>query len=508
MAKTVRSNKKKGIKAKSQKDNRFKHYKLLSKTMVSNDNEHLFAALMKVDKQTLNGFKYRSIAQLLMYPKIISYINKWMNHRFVFNSISPEDWFKTIMIVCRAMGICNTNQLYYSKFKQNERDNFIKLIISYNKEVNNIPLNNAELNSLFILYKHGIISDEYLNNMRDILTGKVKKSNEEPNSTNQFNLHQSMVPGTKKDAVSEIRTVESLSSDMQLFTTNAIGYINARSVCKQCEMNNRNVVIIDTNIKSTQPVDLMFIGFNPSIADSKNKLPFSGGPEAVLFHRILQPLVKKYNLTYVLSNFVMCPNKLNGQFKNKRKVIQNCDQMLDEVVSKFKPKLKVIVGTEGSKIIGAKGGITKLNGNIVNDAFILMDPQAVIINKNKLKQFQEGWMKLEEILIETQSKAAVNITPANLSLPEDKIITTITNDLTLFDVKQLGDKVVYIMLDKRGVKKYLIENVSFPVFIKKGTYSDCVNFTNSVDAVLMCSEQDRKTLNSKLYREINKCERI
>jgi len=506
--KVVRSNKKKGIKAKSQKDNKFKKFKLLSKTIVSGGNEHLYNALMQVDKKDLQNFKYRSIAQLLMYPKIISYINKYMNNKYVFGSMSPEDWFYTIMVICKSMGITNTSQLYYSRYQPNERDNFIKLIISYNTEIGNMPLNNAELNSLFILYKHGIITDEYLSDIKDILSGKVNTANDPKSNVNQFNIHQDLVNGNVTPVEDGKRTIESLSSDIQLFVSNINGYINARSVCKQCELNTRKAVTIDTNMQTIGPADIIFIGFNPSVEDVKNKLPFSGGPESILFHRVLQPLVKKYNLKYVLANFILCPTALNGQFKSKRKVIQNCDQILTEITNKFKPKIKVVIGTECAKIVGAKGGITKLNGNVINDAFILMEPQSVIINKNKLKQFQEGWMKLEELLIEQQSKMTQTIDTTKLSIPEDKIITKITNDLTLFDVKQLGDKVVYIMLDRRGIKKYLVETINFPVFVKKGNYSDCVNFPDSVDAVLMCTEQDRKTLNSKLYREINKCERM
>lgn len=506
--KIVRTNKKKGIKAKSQKDNKFKKFKLLSKTIVSGGNEHLFNALMQVDKKDLQNFKYRSIAQLLMYPKIISYINKYMNSKFVFGSMKPEDWFYTIMVICKAMGITNTSQLYYSRYQANERDNFIKLIVSYNTEVGNIPFNNSELNALFILYKQGIISDEYLNDIRDLLSGKVNKPKEKTTATNQFNLHQGLVNATSQKVAEGDRTFESLSSDIQVFTNNINCYIKARSVCKQCELNNRQAVAIDTNMQSVGPVDIIFIGFNPTKSDLKNKLPFSGGPESVLFHRILQPLVKKYNLTYVLANFILCPTPLNGQFKNKRKVVRNCDQILTEITSRFKPQIKVVIGTECAKIIGAKGGITKLNGNVINDAMILMEPQSVIINKNKLKQFQEGWMKLEELLIERQSKMVQNIDTTKLSIPDEKIITKITNDLTLFDVKQLGDKIVYIMIDKRGVKKYLVKTINFPVFVKKGNYSDCINFPDTVDAVLMCSEQDRKNLNSILYREINKCERM
>ena len=62
------------------------------------------------------------------------------------------------------------------------------------------------------------------------------------------------------------------------------------------------------------------------------------------------------------------------------------------------------------------------------------------------------------------------------------------------------------MLDKHGVKKYLIQPIQVPIYIKSGSYKDCVNFSSNMDGIIFCSEQERQLLNSKLYREINKCE--
>jgi len=508
MAKTIRTNKKKGIKAKSQKDNKFAKLKLLSKYIVSGGNQRMFDKLMETDKQQLRNMKYRSIAQLVQYPKLISYINTYMNSKFDFGSMPPETWFYSIMLMCKLFGINNTNQLYYSKFQQVERDNFIKTLNSYYNEIGDGMLNNNEMNALFTLYKFGIIQEDILTRMKEVVTGKSQAAgkNKVVQNQNQFSIQSQNMAPVATDGAIQLRTFESLSSDVQGLVSNISGYVAARNVCKQCELNQRHAVSIDTNVTHIQEVDLLFMGFQPSNKDSANRLPFSDGDSSKLFHRFLQPLVERYNLKYVLTNYIFCPIDKTKQLQNKRKTIRNCAQLLDEVVRQFKPKLKVVIGLDAIKTAGLKGGITKLNGKLIDNIFVLMDPEAVIINNNKLKQYETGWIQLEQYIQENQSAMTTTVSIDEFNIPQHQIISTITNDLTMFDMKVIKDKIVKIMLDKNGVKKYLIEPIQVPVYVKKGTYSDCINFSDTMDGVIYCSEQERQTLNSKLYREINKCE--
>lgn len=506
--KVIRSNKAKGIKAKSQKDQKFAKLKLLSKYIVSGGNDRLLNAILDADKQTLFNMKYRTISQLAMYPHLISYINKYMNSLYDFGNITPRDWFYSIMLMSKIYGINHTNLLYFSKFQQNERDDFIKSVTAYYKEVGADPLNNRELNALFILYKFGIIQEDVLVSMKEVVSGKGKaQTATTATQQNQFNIQKEILDkAATGNEEFKLRTFDSLSAEAQTFVNNVHGYLGARNVCKQCEVNCRDAVSVDTNVQAIQPVDLMFVGFMPTKEDSYNRLPFSGGDSAKLFHRFLQPLVDRFNLKYVLTNFIFCPLDKTKQLQNKRKVVQNCSQLLDEIVKQFKPKLKIVVGLEATKIAGLKGGITKLNGKLIDDIFVLMDPDAVIINNNKLKQFQQGWLKLEEHIQNNQTQMAPTIEIDSFNIPDHQLITSITNDLTFFDSKVIKDKIVFIMLDKNGVKKYYIEPIRVPIYVKSAPYGECVNFADNVSGVVYCSEQERQLLNSKLYREINKCE--
>lgn len=514
MTKIIRTSKSKGIKAVSQKDNKLRQYKILSKFIVSGGNDRLLTELLKMNEHDLFNFKFRSISQLLMYPKIISYINKYMNHKFTFMEIQSKDWFTTIMMICKLYGITNTNQLYYGKFQQIERDLFINLIKEYNTLLGNtITINNSELNALFTLYKFGVIKEEYINKIKDAIDGKDSKSkpNQKTTTENQFNLHSELVKTTisNPDEVIQSKTVSDLSLEIQAFINTVNNYIKNRNVCRNCELNAKESIIIDTNMKSPGPVDIMFVGFNPSRIDLKNGIPLSSGPESMIFHKLLQPLIDKHKLTYVITNFVLCTNPgIDIQLKNKRKVISNCSQIFTEINSHFTPKFKVVLGADAATIVGAKGGIAKVNGTMVNDIFIMLDPTTAIVNQQKAKIFYENWLKLEELIIAFKQNELKIVKTETINIDESRIITKLTNDLTLFDIKQFGDKIVYIMVDVHGTKKYLINSIQYPVYIKNGTYPECISFTNKVDGVVYCTDEQRKFLNSQLYRDINKCNKV
>jgi len=505
--KVVRSNKAKGIKAKSQKDNKFAKLKLLSKYIVSGGNDRILDSIMEADKQTLYNMKYRTISQLSMYPKLMSYINKYMNSLFDFSNIPPREWFYSIMLICKLFEINHTNKLHYGRFQQNERDDFIKILNSYYAEIGSDKPNKAELNALFILYKYGFIGEDRLTNMKEVVSGKSANAKVGAMQQNQFNIQNDLLSQvTVAGAPSTQRTFESLSSDIQTYVTNIRSYMETRNVCKQCEINCRQSVSIDTNVKGIQPVDLMFIGFMPTALDTVNKIPFSGGDSARLFHRFLQPLVEKFNLTYVLTNFIFCPLEKTKQLQNKRAVVKNCGQLLEEVIRQFTPKMKIAVGLEATKIAGLKGGITKLNGKAIDGTFVLMDSEVVIINNKKLKQYEAGWIGLEQYIQENSATMQTTVEIADFNIPEHQVIHSLTNDLTFFDSKVIKDKIIMIMLDKQGMKKYLVQPISVPIYIKNGQYAECINFSDKMDGVVYCSEQERQSLNTKLYREINKCE--
>jgi len=510
MAKVIRSNKSKGIKAKSQKDAKFVKYKLLSKYIVSGGNQKMFNALMKTDKTTLNSLKYRSISQLVMYPKLISYINKYLNHLYDFNNIPHDQWFYTIMMIVKIFGLNHTSQLHFSKFQANERDDFIKTLNAYYNEVGADKLNKSELNALYILYKYGFIQETILISMKEVISGKPqvnKKTEIAPK--NQFNIQNDIIQNAVQNSNEvQMRTLDSLSATAKQYVENIKAFISTSNVCKQCEINCKHSVTIDTNMTTLENADLIFIGFMPTRKDCVNNLPFSGGDEAKLFHRFLQPLANKFGLKYVLTNFIFCPLDKTKQLQNKRKVIQNCGQLLDEIIRQFTPKLKVLVGLEATKVANLKGGITKLNGKNIDDMFVLMDPESVIINNKKLKQYEAGWNQLEQHIQENFSQMTSSVSIDQFNIPEQQKINSITNDLTLFDVKVIKDKVIMIMLDKQGRKKYFVQPINFPVYIKKGSYSECINFTDKMDGVIFCTEEERQSLNSKLYREINKCEGV
>jgi len=270
----------------------------------------------------------------------------------------------------------------------------------------------------------------------------------------------------------------------------------------------RSPVILDTNLKDIGPVDLLFFNLNPNNDDKESRIALSGKTGDVL-RRFLYPLVEKYKLTYMIVNCIFCHTQSEKDIPNIKNIGKNCNDILDEVVRHFPPKIKILLGSGPMKVMGIKGGISKNNGKIINDYVLLLEPESVLVNAKNLTKFETGMIEIEQIITgkNTDMKFQSNIKPKAqpFNIPQDKIISRFGPDLTLFNIEVLDENVVYIMKDKHGKKKYLIEPVQFPVFIKSGKYMECGYIDQNMQAYSLLTREEKDELSKKLYYYLNQC---
>jgi len=486
-----------GIAKKSTRDLSIKRLKLLTKYIITR-NEKILNRLLQYDEH-YQSLINRAFSYFIPFPKVINYLNMHLNHKF--DQPQRKDfkkWLITFSEIARLYGINSTNDLHYSKFKISDRESFYKLIKQYYNTFD-LNISSAETTALFLLYNNQIITELHINEMKNIISGKDNITENQKKLENIIKTPQPF-SNTKKEVKEEF------SLEVKQFIESAKTYIRNRPICKNCPMYSKGSVILDTNVNVRQPVDISFISLNSGYEEFKEQKPFVG-KSGQLLHKFVDPLVAKYNLSYTITSIILCWSKNSSEIPNKSAVIKNCTQLTDEIHKTFPSKIKVFLGADSMKAAGIKGGITKMNGQMYdNNNFIIFHPSAILRDPRKLSKFEAAFLNLEECIknINTYKSTATTIytDEVKFSIPKNAIITQFDKNLTLFDVQVIGENIVYIMVDSNGNKKYLLEQVQFPVHLKYGNYTDCEYISNKVDNVVYLTAQERKLLNQKMYYDL------
>jgi len=499
----IRSNKSKGIKAISKKDKYLNRMKALTKYLV-NPSEELLDIIVE-NKVEARKLKFRSITYLIKYPKLMYYINKHLNSLYNFENFNNREWFITIAEICRMYNIINTNSLYFTKFKTDESNGFVSIIKKYSKELNISEPSNSEINAFYILFKNGIITEENIQQLKLVIDGKDKSSATEKKLRKITGEDILPFQSTKQEKPIELK-FENLSPEVQKFSNMVKNYIKSRNTCKNCPLTNKTPIILDTNLTTPGPVDLFILGLNPDKSECKDNLPFTTTSGKIL-RRFLTPLVEKHNLTYVISNCILCNTKNIQEIPSIKNVANNCKVIIEEIKQNFSPRLNIVLGGDAMKALGIKGGVTKLNGQMMDNYFIMIHPEMILRNSNNLPKFEKAFESLNKLLLTNQltnTNSNINTQPTTTlhNIPPSKIITRFGPNLTLFDIKHIGEQIIYIMNNELGEKKYLIEDILFPIYIKDGNYKDCKIIDNEPQAVAFLTAQQRIDLNKTLHHNL------
>jgi hypothetical protein len=448
------------------------HLKRLTNYLISdklNENEVL-------NKHNIPYFKQRIISYLLRYPNIINYINNNLNHQFYFEKYENIEWLKTFKYIFKHNNIKNFNQLYFLKNKLVKRHAVNQDIEHYLSTTEKLFGRN-DVNELFRLYEARIIDEGYIDHLKELNSGKAV------GKTKKIDLDFS--PNVKKK---DNETTSKLEKKI-------INYISNRIFCKNCPLFEQPKYPVFSNTDSYK-VDCLIIGEFPTSED------FLADDQ---FLNLIKLLLEQYNISYAATNIVLCKPK-HDDIPNKTKTISNCSGVTEHVYSAFNSEFKILIGSTVKSTFKIKGPITKLNGEVINNNFIISHPSS------NINQFKSGLIKLKEFL-ENYSKKKITKLNMEKGLVQSETFKTFSSNLkeyTLFDIKIIENKILYILINKSGDKKYITEDISYPVYIKQGKYSDCAFMIDSdPDLVVYLTQQQKlylnNILNKKMQNKIKLC---
>lgn len=468
----------------------FEKLKYLTKWLF-NPEKYNIEILTENTSEFNSGIIYRLYANILTIPKIIWYTNKHLNHIDTFYS-DPADLLRTFSDIIKIYGLKNSSAFHFAKFQTFKRDSFIEVIRQYSEDTNSV-LNKQDIINLYRLFELGIIKNDEIEAIEDIVEGKEK--------TSKANIKP----------VEEIKINQTKSAEIINFCNNLLTFKSKRNPCIQCPLFYRQTSVIDTNINSFTdiPVDIAIVANETALEqDIQTQSPLSGD-DGVLFRKLFYPLVQKYNLKYIITNASLCfpTNKKESEPTNIKKIMGNCRGMIDEIHSSFKPKLIVLFGSSIIKNYGIKDKITDINGEIINKKYFCMtSPLEALRSKTYMDRFLKAMFLLEHNI----SKSVQNKESEPLksdTTEEEYHNLSITNSRiekgdTLFNIEILNDQLVYVFIDSNNKKKYIIEQIQYPIYIKNGKYQDCNYIEEEMDYKVMLTHKQKQQLSSKLNSNI------
>jgi len=433
------------------------------------------------------------------FPYIIHYFNKYLNHKFDFDSYDTKTLIKSIIYL---MDINNRNNFkMFMFFKatdlKDEIKNVIKnLIKEYLSITYNIECNNRELNFYYRLFKSGVIQDEDLLEIDRLLNGDktVIKSLSFINYKDAINF------GENGDDVIDKPIEEIIQKEM---STEVIEFINSiknekinRETCRSCPLYKKPIVILDTNSEKVgDPIDIVFIGLNPGQDEVKQDKPFVGDSGKYI-RRIIDKLPK--DKKWLIFNIILCNTSNKKEIGDVNNIIRNCMDLTKKIFINFPSKIFIPIGDDAKSIFGITDTITNVSGKIIkkdNDIIVvpLIHPSSILRNAKYQSIFDAGVkniLSLFNIIEETPIKSK------QVELAQDD------KDLLLVDIKKIeNNKLLMIYTDIDGNKKYITKDYSFPVLIKNKKWNECGMTTDKTDDTCYMNDYQKSLLNKKC-REI------
>ncbi len=448
----------------------------------------------------------RLLSYIYSYPHLIYYWNKYMNNLFSWNILfgSKENKRKNIIKLINSLKFTiiknnfnDKRKFLYIKsnlYQEKNRTVIKKLLKEYFITIYNKFYNNDELNFFYKLFCENVITDVELMKIDQLLNNGKNKLNSnvfiKPNITETPVIHnESNINISKNNHSDEIKDI---INKIKKFKIN-------REECKKCGLYNSPMVVLDTNIKKVGSIDVLFIGLNPGINEVKEDLPFVGVSGKKL--RSKMALLPK-DIKWAITNIVLCHTKSEKEIPENAFI--NCSQMFKNICELFPAKYYVFIGRHAAQLANIKGNITSVSGKLFNNKIIpIVHPSSLRSEKminiwNKSFETIYNLFNVNNNYERQDSSSNQNL---NYNIPQEKIITSISDDLTFFDVKDIGNnQLVKIFIDSNGIKKYYFEDYKYEINLKNQPFFKCKMIDNKMDHIIQITGS-KKYYISKLLRD-------
>lgn len=451
--------------------------------------------LIEDEKEFNQSIKYRLFSYFLNEPKVCFYLNKYLNnfYDFVSTKYTAKDWLLTF---AKIIQLANVKNLWMNKFQNLKRDQFTKLLEDYCHLVNETEFNQAEINNFFLLFEHNIISNDYIEKLQSSL-----------NTKELVNKNTTTTPIINNTLISS-NTTKKINPAIVEFCDRFINNIQNRNQCKYCPGYKRGVLVLEGN--QYEALDVLIIGSHPSDNDIRTQEFLSKHAQ---FKNYLIGVFDVLNISYAFSNRILC-NPSNKEDDTLKKMATSCNGFSTLAHDVTKAKLRIILGVKAAKLYGIKCN-SKHIGSLVDGVFLFPDLEDIDFSKPKeVSRLNECIEKFEKIINYkngewTKNKPKIENEPSQELAQFDNLLTKLPSTIlppgcTLFDIQIIKENVIYIIVDSNGKKQYINNNITYPIHIKKGKFSECEFIDNKMDFIAYLSMSEKQILSQKLNDNLKK----
>lgn len=506
---------KKGIKKK--KKDIISQLKNLTSWLCSNHDVNVlerFISYYDINKSMLHS---RISTYCFNNLHVIKFINKYLNDLYKFYGYDEKEMLLSFAYLMKLNGINKPNKFFYLKsmdFKDKNKDIVKNLVKRYFILTHNKTLNNKELNHYYNLFLKGKITSDNLEEINTLLNGNDTQLKIEP--LNQESIND-LSDEKFEDYFNEIRSRD-LSKNIQKFITEIENDISESNKCKSCKLCESEKVILDTNLDDIGPVDVVFVALNPGKTETVFHKPLIG--RAGKYHRkymFFMPPGTRWMITNVILSSTPNQKDIGKDNKQIMKVVNNCKDNLQKILSSFPSKLYVPMGGIAAEVFGIKGSIIANSGKIhdINGKKIipLVHPSAVIQYHGKMEEayklsFQEIYNYLRWTVEKSEDNIKLSDSHISNNITTNKSLDNISinndfSDCTLFDVCNInGKQVVLIFIDKNGSKKYKMIDYQFPIYINEKDWKENDMLISDVTSVAYVNGYELSKIKRQLYELI------
>ncbi len=472
---------------KKKKPNMFIGLKALTNWMVSRYR----------NEQELNnlkekfGFNKDIIKRIISYaynsPHIIHYINKHMNNLYDWNKYEFNDIINSLMYIFERNGILSSNSFYYLKSSKNKdinRQSIMKILDEYFRVIFDKQFNGRMLRFFYELYLcNEITIEEIIEWDRTLHNGQKTLRIKEENPPEW----ESQMSTSKKSVEEMIENKNKFPEEIQYLINKIQNIKKNRSECKTCPLYGQTMVVLDTNMKTCDKVDVFILGLNSGTEDAKMNQPFTPNDKS---GKYVRNEISKWNkdTTWLISNTILCstPNKeFIGKNSDIDKVRECCEPLVMKLIEKFKGELYVLVGADAAKAFSLTDKISVISGMFYDGdlpAIPVVHPSSMR-NPISTEAAKKGWSAIEVKIKENQFGV---------------------DEQMLFDVKELENgNVLHVYINSEGKKQYIEKPYKLTGYVKKKAYKDCEIISDEVTDKFEYNKTDRFIILKELKQKLN-----
>ena len=451
----------------------------------------------------------RLISYIYNSPHIVWYINKYLNDLYNFNKMNLINLIYSFVYLLDINQKNQMKKLFYIKSDDLADRNKTKiktLLNDFFSKLYDKNYNEQELNFFYDLFNLGYIT------VQDITEIDLHLNNNKTTvELDQFQAYQKQPQNITTNTI-PLDIYRTLPENISKYCDEIKMKILNRKKCQQCELFGKPSVIVDTNVNDFGEVDIIFIGLNPGKDEVILNKPFVG-KSGIPFREKLAKLPA--NVKWVITNIMLCHTRNEKEIKNPEVVIENCQELLVEITSKFPAKYYVPLGAKAAKAMGLDQGISSISGKKFTKGDFTIIPiihPSNAVNYGQMDKFNESFETIYELFKDMSVSKPATIQQRNLTMKSaavteiktsqnnNRFITEVTDDLTLFDIREINNKIVKIFIDKDFNKKYLIEDYEFSFYIHSGSWNTCSQIIDNVDFKVVIPG-NLKTMATKKVRD-------